>query len=138
VDLVGQAAADTAHAITDVVRRFVGVDVLPEANGDAARFGSAGRLQDVDACDSGNRAFEHLGDLGLDDVRRRTGVGGRDGNRRLVHVRVFADGQSGVGNETEQDQNEAQDRREDGPANADLDGIHQLFSSWRVVCDWTT
>src|SRR5690606_13138925 len=134
VDLIGKPAANTAYAVADVVGGFVGVNVLAEADGDTARFGAAGGLQNVDAGDTRDRSLKDLGHLCFDNARRSTGVSGRDGDRRLIDVRILTDRQPRVGDDAEQHQNEAQDRREDGTANAYLDRAHQLFSSADGLC----
>src|SRR5690606_39161979 len=103
-----------------------------------ARLRPAVRLQDIDARDPGDRALEDLRDLRLDDVRRSSGIGRGDRDGRLVDVRILADRQPGVGDDAQEHQNEAEDAREDRAPDTDLDRVHQLFSSSRFRCDWTT
>ena len=47
---------------------------------------AAGRFDDVDALDAGERAFENLGDLRFDQGRRGAGIGGGHRDDRLVDL----------------------------------------------------
>jgi hypothetical protein len=44
--------------------------------------------------DAGQRIFERLADLRLDDLGRGAAIGGIDGHHRLVDLRVFANRQA--------------------------------------------
>src|SRR5690606_29660234 len=54
VDLVRQAPAHAADAVAHVAGGDVDIDIRAEAHGDAARFGPARRLENVDAGDAGD------------------------------------------------------------------------------------
>ena len=125
LDLVRQAAAHAADAVAHVAGGHVGIDVGAEADGDAAGLGAAGRFQHVDAGDAGDRAFQHLRDLALDDRGRGAGIAGRHRDDRLVDVGILAHGQPVVGHDAEQHQHQAQHGREDRPADAELEQAHE-------------
>src|SRR5690606_31302294 len=76
---------------------------IRELHRDAAA--AAGRLRgDVGpAGDAGGRLLDDAGDLLVHRVRRRAGIGGRDGDHRLVDVRQFADLDAAIGREAGDD-----------------------------------
>ena len=113
LDLVGQAPAHAPDPVAHIGRGIIRIAVELEADGDLARFLAADRGDVVDALDAGERVFQHLGDLGLDDRGARAGIGRLDGDHRRVDGRVFAHAQAVVGDEADEHQHEAQHRGED-------------------------
>ena len=114
VDLVRQApraraptrsrtsAAASSGSRSSWKRTVIWLDLLAADRGDV-----------VDALDAGERVFQHLGDLGLDDRGAGAGIGRLDGDHRRVDVRVFAHAQAVVGDEADEHEHEAQHRGED-------------------------
>ena len=133
VDLVRQAAAHAADAVAHIRGCHVGVDIRPEANLDEAALLAAGRGDDLDAFDAGDRVLQDLRDLRLDDLGRGTAIVGTDRDDRLVDVRIFPNRQTAIGDDADQHHEQAQHRREDGPADEEFEEAHgagpRAFSS---------
>ena len=126
VDRVGQLRAHARDAVAHVGRCAVRIALEAEAHGDLALLGARDRREHVDSLDAGDRILERLGDLRLDDVGRRAQVFRRDGDRRLVDLRVFAHLQPRIRNEPEQQDDQRQHRGEHGPPDADIRYAHAI------------
>ena len=113
LDLVRQPPAHAADAVAHVRRGIIRIAVELEADRDLARFLAADRGDVVDAFDAGERVFQHLGDLRLDDRGAGAGIGRLDGDHRRVDGRVFAHAQAVIGDEADEHEHEAQHRGED-------------------------
>src|SRR5690606_8287919 len=90
-----------------------------EGDGDAAVAGAALRGDRGDAGDAGHRALDDGGDLLVDDLGRGPGVGGADGDDRLVGARQLADLDGAERGEAGDHDQEVEDDGQDGAADAE-------------------
>ena len=130
VDLVRHAPAHAADAVAHVGGRDVGIDVGAEAHGDLAALLAAGRGDDLDAFDAGDRVLQDLRDLGLDDLGGGAAIDRLHRDDRLVDIGIFADGEAAIADDADQHHQQAQHRREDGPADEELEQAHQSWLVW--------
>ena len=86
-----QVADDRIDLGAHFLRGDVGVLRQVERDGDARAALGRGRAQLVDAGDGVDRGLDAVGDLGLDVLGRRAGVGGRDRDDRRLDARVAID-----------------------------------------------
>jgi hypothetical protein len=92
------------------------------------------RLQDVDALDAGDRAFQYLSDLTFDDLGRGARIGGGNGDHRLIDIGIFPHGQPVIGNDADQHQHQAHDGGENRPPNTDFRKGHRAAQlPWALV-----
>ena len=113
LDLIWKAPAHTPDPVAHVRGGIVRIAVELEAHRDLAQFLAADRGDVIDAFDAGERVFQNLGDLGLDDRGAGAGIGRLDGDHRRVDGRIFAHAQAVVGDEADEHEHEAQHRGED-------------------------
>ena len=124
VDLARHAAAHAADAVAHVGGRDVGIDVGPEAHGDVAALLAAGRGDDLDALDAGDRVLQDLRDLRLDDLgagARYSRCAPRRSARRYWDIRAPS---GAYRRRADQHDEQAEHRREDGPADEELEQAH--------------
>jgi hypothetical protein len=131
VDFVRQLVAHARHPVAHVVGRHVDFAGDAEAQRDLAAFRPADRRHDIDTLDAGQAFLKRLGDLAFDDVGRRAAIIGRDRDHRFVDIGIFADGQTLVRDDADQDQGQAHHRRQDRPADADVGQAHGFSSPRR-------
>ena len=110
--------------VADVGGRGIGIALQREAHVDAARLRAALRRHQLDALDAGERILERLRHLRLDDLGRRAAIRGVDADDRLVDPRILAHRQPRVRDQADQQDDQRQHRREDGPLDADLGQLH--------------
>ena len=113
LDLIWKTPSHAPDAISHVSCRIIRIAVELEADRDLARFLAADRGDVVDAFDAGERVFQHLGDLRLDDRGAGAGISRLDGDHGRVDGRVFAHAQAVIGDEADEHEHEAQHRGED-------------------------
>ncbi len=126
VDLVGQVAAHAAHPVAHIRRRGIRIAVEPEIHGDLAGFLAADRTDEIHALDSRERLLQNLRDLRLDDGRVRALVAGLHIDHGRVDVGIFAHVQPLVGHKPQQEDQQAEHRREDRTADADFRYSHEV------------
>jgi hypothetical protein len=124
VDLGRHAAAHAADAVAHVGGGDVGIDIRAEAHRDEAALLAAGRGDDLDALDAGDRVLQDLRDLRLDDLGRGAAIIGADRDDRLVDIGIFAHRQAVIGDDADQHDQQAHHRREDGPADEKFEQAH--------------
>ena len=118
--VVRQQLARLVDAIAHVGGGVVGVAVELEHDRDLRALGAAGRGDEVDALDAGDRVLDRLGDLRLDHRRVGAGIAGRDGDDRRVDVRDLAHRQALVADEPDQHDDQVHHGREDRAADREL------------------
>ncbi len=90
----------------------VGVGADVRVDGDHRVVLPAHRGHVVDALGAGQALLQRLGDVALDGLGVGPGVEGGDGDQRVLHLRVFADHQAAEGLHAEQDDQQADHRRQ--------------------------
>ena len=142
VELLHDRLVDVARQVredaVDLVADFLGgdVDVLLEDERDEDLRDALGgdRLEVVDARDRVDRLLDLVRDLGLDLLGRRAREPGDDGDGGEVDVRVPVDAEARVADSSDDDERDDEDRREDGPADAETgECLHGLVSFCRSV-----
>src|SRR5207247_9171934 len=124
VNLVGEFIAYARDTIAHISGGQIGIAGQFEPDRDLAALGAADRGQQIYTLYSGEALFERAGDLAFDNLRTRSRIAGRHRDHRLVDIRVFAYRQPLIGNDTEQHDHEAQDRRENRPAYAEVGQVN--------------
>ena len=112
VDVVGQFGADPRHRVPHVVGRLVDVPPGLELDHGAAAAALACGDDALDPGDAGDRALDHLGDVGIHDLGRGAEVGGGNTDYRGIDVRQLAHRQTQQGGHPEHDDQQAQHGRE--------------------------
>ena len=124
VGFLRQHAQDARDALAGVVRRGVDVAIDGEFDVDVRFLVLAGRLQLLDAGDTGELILDNLGDPPFDDLGGRAAVERLDRDNRRVHVRILAHRQAVDRQQAEDNQHEADHRREDRAADGDVGNQH--------------
>src|SRR5690606_3012953 len=128
VDLVRQIAAHARHRVPHVVGRLVDVPARLELDRGPAAAAPAARADRLNAGDARHRALDDLHDVGIDDLRRRPGIGRAHGDHGGVDVGQLAHGQAHQRGQAEHDQQHAEHRGEYRALDAEI-GDHALSPS---------
>src|SRR5690606_40547001 len=120
-----QTAVDGRDAVADVVGGRVDVAVDVELDAYLGALVLAVGLDLEDAFDAGDGVLDDLRDFRLDDRGRGTAVGGRDRDDGSVDVGILAYREPLERHEPEDHEHQAQDGREDRPANGQPGDAHR-------------
>ena len=113
-----QIAHGPRDPVADIVRGGVDIAVEVELQVDARAAVGTRRTQCLYALDAADLILDHRGDPAFNDVGRRAGIGGADGNDRRRHVRIFPQRQEVERKDAEGHQGQA----DDGGKYRSLDG----------------
>ena len=147
--IVGLARQEAAHLVDlgeRVGHRPVGIGVEPEVEGDRRHILLRGRDQGVDALAARDRLLDRRGDEALDHVGGGAGISGRDGDRRVRRLRKLADLQLVPRHAADEQDEQADDRRQHRPADEEVgEGVHlsaitvsasRAAAAGRSCCRW--
>ena len=119
-----QLIEDRVDLGVDFGQRLVGIVVEPQIDRDRAGAALAGRRHVVDAVGLGDGDFERRGDEARHHVGIGAVIGGGDGHDRVLGARILQHRQRVIGAHAEHQDQQADDRSEDRPANEDVGEVH--------------
>ena len=120
---------DRGDLLADVLRGPLDVAVEDERDEDLALPLDRRRAQLVDPADRVDDLLDPLGDLALDLLRARPRQARRDRHGRDVDLREDVEAEVPVGGEPQHHEGDDEHRREDGPADAEVDERHGATAS---------
>ncbi len=125
IRLLRQVVDDPPDAVADVVGGRVHVAIGAELDIDRRAAVAGTGTQRFNSLEARNAVLDHLRDLVLDDHGACAQVIGLDRHEHRIDFRVLADCEPGQGNEAQDHQQQADDRREHRPPDREFRELHR-------------
>ena len=128
IDIIGQATAHTAHAVTDFVCSRFQVHARFKFNADIGEPVTTRRRQRLDAGRTVDGGFKNFGYFRFDNGSVRARIRRTHLNQRIIDVRVFTNAQRSESEKTEQNNDKRHHSHQNRAANRELTYAHYSTS----------